>query len=183
MQIGLIVNNVDNALGPNNRLCIWTIGCFKKCKNCMSPKFRIFDESKNIDIIAEMEKYDFSKIDGVTISGGEPFLQLDELVKLVDYLSTKVEDILIYTGMTYNALKLIVKAKHVLSKIAVLIDGEYMEEYNDNEILRGSSNQNIIILNEKYRSLYEEYAKKPRTKQIVTVNNITYGIGIREKRE
>ena len=64
MQIGLIVNNVDNALGPNNRLCIWTIGCFKKCKNCMSPKFRIFDESKNIDIIAEMEKYDFKNLTG-----------------------------------------------------------------------------------------------------------------------
>ena len=183
MYIAVIINNVDNALGPNNRLCIWTQGCLKNCKNCMSPEFRTFNSNKNIDIIKELEKYDFTTIEGVTISGGEPFLQLDELELLVEYLSKKVEDILIYTGMKYNTLKLIKKAKNIFSKIAVLIDGEYKDELNNNEILRGSSNQNIIILNEKFKDLYEEYSKRPRAKQIVKVDTITYGIGLREKGE
>ena len=183
MYIAVIINNVDNALGPNNRLCIWTQGCLKNCKNCMSPEFRTFNSNKNIDIIKELEKYDFTTIEGVTISGGEPFLQLDELELLVEYLSNKVEDILIYTGMKYNTLKLIKKAKNIFSKIAVLIDGEYKDQLNNNEILRGSSNQNIIILNEKFKDLYEEYSKRPRTKQIVKVDKITYGIGLREKGE
>ena len=51
MYIAVIINNVDNALGPNNRLCIWTQGCLKNCKNCMSPEFRTFNSNKNIDII------------------------------------------------------------------------------------------------------------------------------------
>ena len=166
MYIAVIINNVDNALGPNNRLCIWTQGCLKNCKNCMSPEFRTFNSNKNIDIIKELEKYDFTTIEGVTISGGEPFLQLDELELLVEYLSNKVEDILIYKGMNYNTLKLIKKVKNIFSKI-----------------LRGSTNQNIIILNEKFKDLYEEYSKRPRTKQIVKVDKITYGIGLKEKGE
>ena len=85
--------------------------------------------------------------------------------------------------MKYNTLKLIKKANNIFSKIAVLIDGEYKDELNNNEILRGSSNQNIIILNEKFKDLYEEYSKRPRTKQIVKVDKITYGIGLKEKGE
>lgn len=45
----------------------------------------------------------------------------------------------------------------MFANISVLIDGEYIEELNDNSLLRGSSNQNIIILDEKKKGRYEYY--------------------------
>jgi anaerobic ribonucleoside-triphosphate reductase activating protein len=45
----------------------------------------------------------------------------------------------------------------VLEKIAVLIDGEYIEEKNNDSRLRGSSNQEIHILNPKFIEKYQQY--------------------------
>ncbi len=47
----------------------------------------------------------------------------------------------------------------MFANISVLIDGEYIEELNDNSLLRGSSNQNIIILDEKKKDRYEYYLR------------------------
>ena len=45
----------------------------------------------------------------------------------------------------------------ILKKIAVLIDAPYLKARNNNCRLRGSDNQTIYILNEKYRAVYENY--------------------------
>ena len=39
----------------------------------------------------------------------------------------------------------------------IIIDGEYIEELNDNKSLRGSSNQRIICLTKRYRGILQDY--------------------------
>ena len=163
INIALIKYPVTN-LGPGNRICIWTSGCKKKCLGCMSEASQKFSEETLRpfeDIRLELENIIFkNKVDGVTISGGEPFDQ-NELEKLVFYLKEKnIDDILIYTGYKIEELE---KYDRILANISVLIDGPYIDELNDNRPLRGSSNQRIIILNSKYRYKYLEYLKLPRT--------------------
>ena len=112
-------------------------------------------------------------IDGITITGGEPFLQSGELAELVTYLREQVsEDILVYTGYTYDELQAIRNplVTTVLQQIAVLIDGPYVEKLNDNRPLRGSANQQIIILNEQFRSRYDAVSTGRRS-----VHNVFYG--------
>lgn len=81
MQVDRLLFPVT-ALGPGNRLALWMIGCHKKCKKCANPELRMFDTTKNISVDQLEEiilKMDINRIDGVTISGGEPFAQSAEL--------------------------------------------------------------------------------------------------------
>ena len=49
------------------------------------------------------------------------------------------------------------KHHSIIKKIAVLIDGEYIEEKNENCFMKGSTNQNIIVLNQSYKDMYDNY--------------------------
>ena len=66
-----------------------------------------------------------------------------------------------------------------LKNVSVLIDGKYVEELNDNSILRGSSNQRIHILEENQRIKYEKYLKAETNKiQNFTTNDGVVSVGI-----
>ena len=151
------------VLGPGKRIGIWFCGCTRRCPGCSNPelwKFR--DECKTsistiIHIIHQIS--DNNIVDGFTITGGEPFLQDRSLSQLLKSISNISEDILVYTGYLKDEL-----SAEQLKYITVLIDGEYIEEYNDNSFLRGSNNQRIYILNEKYADLYNNYIQKYNNK-------------------
>jgi len=88
---------------------------------------------------------------GVTISGGEPFLQISPLVKLIKMLKEKTQlDIICFTGFDYSQLKnkKDENTKYILANIDILIDGKYVEEKNENNYLRGSSKE-IMWINDK----------------------------------
>ena len=116
----------------------------------MSPELQTTKGSKNIPV-KEMEKMFRTiggQIDGVTISGGEPFLQAKELYKLVDYIKRNItDDIIVFSGYKIEELKQMQSTyvDKTLDLIAVLIDGEYVDEQNDGIGIRGSSNQRIHI--------------------------------------
>ncbi|MFA5524876.1 MAG: 4Fe-4S single cluster domain-containing protein [Tissierellales bacterium] len=147
------------TLGYGERIGIWTIGCPHGCKGCSNPELWGKDYTKNIRVenIIEIIKGLGKKADGITITGGEPFYQSEELNQLINRLNQLgYKDILIYTGYTYDELRSSnnTSINNIISKISALIDGKYKEDLNDNRPLRGSSNQNLIILNESYRHRY-----------------------------
>ena len=97
-------------------------------------------------------------MDGITISGGEPFLQVKELISLVDRLSEKVnKDILIYTGFTMHELesRYPYEIDFIKSKVSVIIDGEYIAVMDNGKGLMGSENQKIYVYSnfEKYKNI------------------------------
>ena len=62
------------------------------------------------------------------------------------------DDIIVYTGYKRSDINF-----DVLADISVLIDGEYIEELNDNSLLRGSSNQEVYILDKTKEEKYSTY--------------------------
>lgn len=183
MQIERAVTNIT-TLGPGMRLGIWVNGCNKRCKGCMSSALWQFKPENECDIEDFFSVYNYQKIDGVTISGGEPFAQKEELAHLVKFFLEKgIRDILVYTGYTIEELqaKNDSDINYVLNNIAVLIDGPYIEEANDGfNNLKGSNNQRIIILNPNYKELYENYKKQERKMQVMQIANIALAVGIPE---
>lgn len=171
------------VLGPGKRIGIWTMGCNRRCYNCASPFLWEKDEKYNISIenlMIQIESYlEKEQVDGITISGGEPFLQ-DELVELLSYLKYKgIQDILVYTGNTLEELKLNPKYNEALKYIDVLVDGEYVDYLNDKKNLRGSSNQCVYIFNNSLKEKYEIYLKEERKfQQNITFNNKKIYIGL-----
>ena len=67
------------TLGPGKRIGIWTQGCKRNCPKCMAGAFQDFDESKEMpfSVIKEtiLDIIKNNQVDGITISGGEPFEQ------------------------------------------------------------------------------------------------------------
>lgn len=189
MQIERIFYPVK-TLGFGNRIGVWILGCIRNCKNCSNPELQPFDIKKDKKLkevykIFEMTKELASKkefkVDGVTITGGEPFLQKEELRELVIYINKNItEDVLIYTGFTIGQLHTMKDQiiEDILANISVLIDGEYIEKLNDNGALRGSSNQRIHFLKPEYILKYELLLKQERKSTLICAEREMIAIGI-----
>lgn len=155
MYIARILYPVE-VLGPGKRVGIWFAGCPRRCKGCSNPELWERDERYHTSLATVMHLIDSiakaHKIDGFTLTGGDPMLQYDTVMMLLPYLKAYSHDILVYTGYRYEELP-------DVSGIAALIDGEYIEERNRFSPLLGSDNQRLFILNEAYRLRYHRYLK------------------------
>ena len=107
--------------------------------------------------------------------------QPQELAELMSYIKTISTDILIYTGYEYEDLCMQASSfiDEILDSTAVLIDGQYLEALNSNIVLRGSENQNIIILNDAYKNYYKNYLETTHNQiQNFTTINGVISVGI-----
>ena len=179
MYIDRIIYPVK-TLGPGNRLTIWTIGCPHHCMNCSNPELWDKDTQKDISVsdVAEIIKKK-RDIDGITITGGDPFYQSAELLELVKEIRfAGIDDILIYTGYLYEHLMEDETSKEILRNIAALVDGPYISELNDNIGLRGSSNQRLFVFNKNYEEKYKYFESAKRQRQNFNYNGYVISVGI-----
>ena len=117
-------------------------------------------------------------VEGITISGGEPFLQSEGLFELITLLREKKDlGVIIYTGMCFSE----VKNDKLVGLSDLIIDGEYREELNDGLSLRGSSNQNIIQLTSRYSDVIDVYGTKGRKIELHVFNDKVTMVGIPSK--
>ena len=149
LRIAGIVNEsiVD---GPGIRLVVFTQGCSHNCRGCHNPQTHSYTGGTLVkvgDIIEKMKKNPL--LDGITISGGEPFDQAN-VTGILAYMAKKLGyNVRTYTGYTYeNILK---KAntdlgwKTLLENTDVLVDGEFDETKKDPYLrFKGSTNQREI---------------------------------------
>ena len=155
MYISRILYPVE-VLGPGKRIGIWFCGCPRRCDGCSNPELWEFQnryKTTSETVMSLINKVSAkNKIDGFTITGGDPFFQINDLIELIKNIKSISDDIIVYTGYLKDDLP-----SQSLKDIAVLIDGEYIKERNNNCILRGSDNQRIYIFNNKYQEIYEKY--------------------------
>ncbi len=90
------------------------------------------------------------EIDGLTVSGGEPFAQVRGLAGLLAEARRLSLSTLVFTGFTFRDLTAR-RARDsfvadALDRIDVLVDGLYNHALNDSRGLRGSSNQVVHFL-------------------------------------
>ena len=151
-------------LGPGLRFGIWTQGCTRHCRGCMTPDSQPLDKGYLMDVEELASKIILSGRTEITVSGGEPFLQAKQLTKLIEMIRKKIDlGVIIYTGFTYEEL---VQSSNddilkLLDKCDLLVDGAYDESLNDGKNLRGSSNQRATPLTERYKEFSREYGTKP----------------------
>lgn len=150
---------ITNTLGPGKRLAVWTQGCLKNCRGCINPEGRDLNGGYEIsveDIMKQLSEY--TDLAGITISGGEPFLQFAELQKLVGRIKKDTAlDVMLYSGYTLEYLKQkIPESEAFFDNVDIFVDGEYIQEKNDNEMYRGSSNQKLYFFTDRYKSYQEK---------------------------
>jgi anaerobic ribonucleoside-triphosphate reductase activating protein len=145
------VINSSRVNGPGDRFVIWTQGCRKGCKNCYNPETWSHYRNNLILVDEIFESIKNSSATGVTISGGDPFEQPEELF----YLLTKIKQldlsdgVIVFTGFTIDEIRVREELNKSLDYIDVLIDGLYIEEKRISSGLAGSSNQEFYFLTDK----------------------------------
>lgn len=100
-------------------------------------------------------------IEGVTLTGGDPFDQPKEM--LLEFLRLLRADtalsVLCYTGRTVEQLSAAPDAalnQMILEHCDLLIDGAYDERQNLGQLWRGSANQNLYFFTPRYRHLRDQ---------------------------
>ncbi len=136
--------------GPGCRCVVWVAGCHRRCPGCFQSHFFDFKSGISIEIEELAQQIIAVKeIEGLTISGGEPFEQSEALAKLCKIVRQRSNlSTLAYTGYELNVLKNRNPADRLfLEQLDWLIDGEYRQELHGPYLWRGSSNQILRNLN------------------------------------
>ena len=96
-----------SVLGPGKRCAIWMQGCNKRCKGCINPEGQDLKGGYEISINTLLDKiFSFDEITGVTISGGEPFIQYNELLNLINGIKKSSDlDVMLYSGYTLEEIE------------------------------------------------------------------------------
>jgi len=140
---------VDESIvdGPGFRLAVFTQGCPHHCPGCHNPNTHDFDggkEERTENIIERMR--DNVLLDGITLTGGEPFCQPKACAELAREAHLIGLNVWSYSGYTFEEL---LNGKpewqELLAEIDVLVDGRFLLEKRTLECrFRGSSNQRLI---------------------------------------
>lgn len=133
--------------GAGIRFAIFMQGCLRNCAGCHNPATHDLNGGKIFDtdeIIAAIKKNPL--LTGITLSGGEPFLQIAPATELARAAKNLGLNVWCYTGYKFEEIP--DGAEELLKNIDVLVDGAYIEELRDLELnFRGSKNQRVIDLN------------------------------------
>ena len=188
MRVDRILYPVE-TLGPGKRAVMWTAGCSKHCAECANPELWTSTEEQEIPSGSLVQSFlglgDSHGCHELTVTGGDPLEQAGELLDCLEGVREHYDDVLLYTGYTFE------EAKQNLSRedwlrlhecADVLIDGRYIPERNAAGLaLRGSDNQRVIFLNEKLRPKYEEYMQHGRWIQNFVFGNRAISVGIHDR--
>ncbi|MHB1484642.1 MAG: anaerobic ribonucleoside-triphosphate reductase activating protein [Saccharofermentanales bacterium] len=146
---GIVKNSITD--GPGFRYAIFTQGCPHNCFGCHNPDSHSFTDGKDystgfiLDEIMEDEL-----LDGVTFSGGEPFMQAQELALLASEIKQKTHlNIYCYTGYTWEELMEQENTREgwhdLIRNVDIIIDGRFEQSLKSYNLrFRGSSNQRAI---------------------------------------
>lgn len=156
------------VLGPGRRVGLWTQGCGIGCKGCISQDTWASDESRRVDIdalLAWCRAACDDRLDGITVSGGEPFDQPEALLALLEALHAwRAElhepfDILCYSGYPLRRLE----AQHggILALLDALVPEPFVQSLPLGGRWRGSSNQPLVPLSALGRARYGPYVDAP----------------------
>jgi len=147
---GLVQDSIVD--GPGLRFAVFVQGCDKDCEGCHNQE--AIDINGGVymsvgEIIAEMQSNPLT--DGLTLTGGEPFLQAGECVELAAFAREKGMNVWVYSGYTFDELLSISKTDQAVSQLLefshVLVDGRFVLAQRSLSIKwRGSRNQRLIDL-------------------------------------
>ena len=154
-----IAGRVEESIvdGPGIRYVIFVQGCIHNCPGCHNKFTHRIGAGTTVSIQKLFEHIKKQPlIDGVTFSGGEPFLQAKPLAELARLINSIGLSIITYTGFTFE--ELIAQATEengyldLLSQTNILVDGKFIQELKyPRKPFVGSRNQRWLLCQESLK--------------------------------
>lgn len=152
-----IANTIQDSIvdGPGLRFTVFTQGCPHRCPGCHNPETHDPSGGREVTVAELAERMASNPATrGLTLSGGDPFLQAAECAQLARLAHRQGRDVWVYTGYIYEDLITIGNQDWLalLAETDVLVDGPFVEGLKSYAALfRGSSNQRLIDLDRTRR--------------------------------
>jgi anaerobic ribonucleoside-triphosphate reductase activating protein len=143
----------SRANGPGLRAVLWVQGCSLACPGCFNPETHSFAGGRLVspdDLFRKIVTLE-GGIEGITVSGGEPFQQRRPLLDLLCRVRRETAlSVLVFTGFTWDEVRTMPEAEALLACIDVLIAGRYDASRHLARALRGSANKTVHFLTQRY---------------------------------
>ena len=143
----------SRANGPGSRFVVWMQGCTLGCAGCFNPTTHDAQGGREVSIAELADQLCAAKAAGATglsLSGGEPLQQAAASAALLAEARTLGMSTLAFSGYTIEEIRELPSGPDVLTRLDVLIDGRYVAGDRLATGLRGSANQRIQLLTERY---------------------------------
>ena len=155
MRIASVVQDsiVD---GPGLRFTVFTQGCPHHCPGCHNPATHdpLGGREAGPEELAERMLQN-PLLQGLTLSGGEPFQQAEDCAALARQARAHGLDVWTYTGYTWEQLTGADNPawRALLEATDVLVDGPFvLEQKSYAALFRGSANQRLLDVAASFRA-------------------------------
>lgn len=163
------IQNDSIVDGPGFRLTIFLQGCSHHCYKCQNPQTWDYSKGKFMTFHQIAQKFkENPMLQGITLSGGDPFAQAGKASRLIKYIKQISEqnnreiDVVTYTGYTLDELIDIINVtypdpdithqartyKELMEQTDYIVDGKF--DYTKKSMsckFRGSTNQRFLKIN------------------------------------
>ncbi|BBH16999.1 radical activating enzyme [Nocardioides baekrokdamisoli] len=136
------------VLGPGRRVVVWVQGCTLACAGCASADTwsarggrEMSVEEVTAEVLRLVQEYD---LDGLTISGGEPFQQAEAVADVLAAVRAARADLdtVAFTG--YDAAVARRRSVRLARLVDILVAGRYDPTQPSDRPLLASANQKIV---------------------------------------
>jgi anaerobic ribonucleoside-triphosphate reductase activating protein len=142
----------SRANGPGWRSVVWFQGCILNCPGCFNPQTHE-RSPRQLIAVDELARQCVSQegIEGVTISGGEPFLQPRGLLRLLAEIRRRSTlSVVLFSGHTLPEIEAMPDGPAILALVDALVAGRYDSTQPCADGLRSSANQRAHRLTERH---------------------------------
>jgi anaerobic ribonucleoside-triphosphate reductase activating protein len=143
---------LSRANGPGARAVIWVQGCTLGCPGCFNPETHARGgQTKTVAELVRWVQTLRGKIEGLSISGGEPLQQLNGLLPFLEQVRQETDlSVVLFSGYSWGEIQQMPQAPQLLAQIDVLLAGRYDASQRVAHGLLGSSNKTVHFLSSRY---------------------------------
>ncbi len=159
--------------GPGIRFVVFTQGCPLRCQYCHNPDTWSVANNQRMSVAEILEKYEgvkeFLQNGGITVTGGEPLLQIDFVIELFKTANSRgIHTALDTSGLLFNPQNTEKMDDLLKYTSLVLLDIKHVDE-DEHKKLTGHSNEKILAF-----AKYLSDKKIPTWIRHVVVPEITF---------
>jgi len=181
MDAGGLVNihsiiPVSRVNGPGARMVVFFQGCSRGCAGCFNPATHAFGAGELVRVDEIFDAHACGAVEGVTLSGGEPFDQPAALLEVLGRARALKLSTVVYTGFELVELEHDPVRAPSLELVDVLVAGAYEEGLAEpTRLARGSTNQILHFLTERYS--LDDFYMPGRVEVVISEDGIVTGTG------
>jgi anaerobic ribonucleoside-triphosphate reductase activating protein len=122
------------------------------CAECFNQEARKFGPGQEHEVQEVLGWIPRSGIEGITLSGGEPFWHAEACAELAAEVKKLGLSVMVYSGFTLDRIKAVAKPGwlELLDQADILVDGPFQPWVPSQHLWAGSGNQKVHYLTGRY---------------------------------